>query len=373
MQNLYHLTAACQRAVPTSPLRPLLVLIICLVGFLAVACGPTTPPPTPEPTATATPFPRRSSFNDNVDAMNAAQAAMKEVEFGFASLVEESETRLRLEPGAAGSVVKLTYPLQPADPAEWTAVDSFVLAHATQKLLMSSGQVQRTTLGNIALAAPIGNLGDAIDHVAVWVVFADGTQAIVDLSPLSTDFAAQHQAEKFLGNLNQTESRFEEWRTGVYLNQLQPMTVVEEGTDKFYLLAQVLAFPDRYEFSLRSHAVQVADPMQPLRLIQGAMVTLKLERADFETTQAQLRAAGESAFQAQPELFTRLGSDRPDLNKILDDHLRLLWHMVTKLEHEPPSPDELIPATPTITPTPTSTPTPTPTPTPLLAEPLLTS
>jgi hypothetical protein len=305
--------------------------------------------------------------------MNAAQAALSEVEFGLAPLLEADDTRLHLEKGESGVVAKLAYPLQPADPAQWSAVDSFVMSYAAQTILLNTGQVQRVTLGSFDLAAPVANLGDVVNHVAVWVTFIDGTQAIVDLSPLSTDFAAQHKAEEFLGNINQVQERFELWREGVFLNNLQPMKVVDQEGETYYLLAQVLVFPDHYHFSLRVHTVQVADPMQPLRLVQGAMVSADLDRAKFETAQAQLLADGPTAFEQTPELITRQGSDNATLNNILTDNLSLLWHMVTKLEHEPPDPAELVPTTPTPTPSPTSTPTPTPTPTPNLADPLLTS
>jgi len=305
--------------------------------------------------------------------MNAAAAAMSEVEFGFAPLLEVAETRLRLETGPDGTVAKLAYPLQPEDPAQWPAVDSFVLSYATQISIQGTGQAQRVALGEFELAAPIADRGDTINHVAVWVTFVDGTQAVVDLSPLSTDFAALHKAEEFLGNFQDVQAQFTTWRGGVFLNQLQPLAVIEEGGDSYYLIAQVLVFPDRYQFSLRAHPVQVADPLQPLRLVQGTMVSSEFERAEFELLREELLSAGPTIFNTDATLTQRQGSDNTVLHTILDDHLDLLWLMVTKLEHIPPAPDELLPATPTVTPSPTSTPTPTPTPTPLLDEPLLTS
>ncbi|MDX1521400.1 MAG: hypothetical protein R3264_07220 [Anaerolineae bacterium] len=370
--NLRYVEAKQSTVVRQRSPKSFAVIFLLIALLFSVACT-STPPPTPVPTATATEIPRRSSFNDNVDAMNAAQAALKEVEFGFAPLLEDDNTRLRLEDSSTGTVLRLAYPQQPEDPTQWTAVDSFVLAHATQRVLLTTGQVERVVLGELELAAPVADRGDIITHVAVWVTFVDGTQAVIDLSPLSTDFAAQHQASAFLGSIAAVEERFNLWRDGVFLNQLQPMKIVEEAGERYFIVAEAQAFPDRYQFSLRTHTVQVADPMQPLRLIQGTMATVELDRADFETVQQQIEADGPLAFNENPDLVSRLGSDSPILNQILDEHLSLLWHMVTKLEHEPPDPSELVPATPTVTPTPTATPTPTPTPTPELAEPLITS
>jgi hypothetical protein len=51
------------------------------------------------------------------------------------------------------------------------------------------------------------------------------------------------------------------------------------------------------------------------------------------------------------------------LNDVADEHLNLLWHLITKFEHQDPDPT-MPTATPTVTPTPSPTPTPTPTPTP---------
>ena len=72
-------------------------IFLIVAGMLAACTG--TPPSPPTPTATATAIPRRSSFSDNVAAMNAAQTALSEVDFGLAPLLELDDTRLRLETG----------------------------------------------------------------------------------------------------------------------------------------------------------------------------------------------------------------------------------------------------------------------------------
>ena len=340
-------------------LRAGAMVAVLLMGLL-LSCSP-TPTPTPSPTPTPT-RPIGSSTNKNVKALNAVQAALNDLEFGFAPLLVQDETRVVLENTSDGEVARLAYPRQPADPAAWPAVDSFVLACAVRNVLLNFPQVEQVALGSFDLSAPIDNLGDLVNHTAVWVTFTDHTQAIVDLTPLATNFAAQHEIEKSIYAPSAIEEQFAIWREGVFLNQLQPMKVVTKEGETYYLLAQVLVFYDHYEFSLRVHPVQTADPMKPLRLMQGAQVSLEVDREDFEAMQELIATEGPAIFEQRPELLIRQGHDNQTLNVILDEHLHLLWHLVTKLEHRLPDPDFVPTPTPTFTPTPTPTPTPTATP-----------
>ncbi len=346
--------------------------LLILLALLVAACAP-TPEPTPEPTKTPTPFPQRSSFNDNVQAMNAAQAALNQMEFGFAPLLLEDETRITIETDSKQPLARLAYSPQPAEATDWPTGDSFILSLATRSILLDLPQVERVALGSFDLAAPVANLEDTIPHVAVWVTFADHTQAVIDLSPLSTDFAAQHKAQTFISDATDLQEQFDVWREGVFLDELQPMAVIEEAGQSYYLLSQVTIYPEQYEFTLRAHIAQVADPMQPLRLVQGTLTTVRLDRLDFGETQADIAAAGPEAFAQNTELFNRQGNDSEPLNAVLDDNLHLLWHLITKLEHDPLDPEEVTPATVTPTRTPSPTPTPTPTATPKRAQPLITS
>ncbi len=331
------------------------LVLIGIMALLVAACAAEPEiEPTPNPTATAT-RPPLAVNNDNVEALNAAQAALNQFQFGFAPLLEQDGTRLVLETGPAGPVARLAYPLQPADPRDWPAMDSFILAYAVQQALLESPQVRRAGLSRFDVAAAIGPEQKHVEHVAVWVRFTDGSQAVVDLSPLGTNYGARHPTRELLTEPDQIEPQFERWRRGVFLDVLQPMKVVEAGRNVYYVLAGMEVSPEFYTFSIRVHQAQTADPMRPLLLTRGAVVTAKIHRANFETVQKLVRADGPEAFVNKPDLTNRTGDNDPALNKILDEQLYLLWHMVTKIEQKS--------APPVATPTPTPVPTPTPTPT----------
>ncbi|GAB4422138.1 MAG: hypothetical protein Fur0044_19990 [Anaerolineae bacterium] len=322
------------------------------LAALLLACAPEEPRPLPTPTPTAT-RPLVIPDNDNVKALNAAKAALGDFEFGFASLLEEDATKIVIEPGPLGEVARLAYPPQPANPAEWPAVDSFILSYAIQQSLMQSPQVQGVALGRFGVAAPLDDLQDRVDHVAVWARFADGSQAIVDFSPLASSFGSLHSATELLTDAGQIENQFAQWRQGVPLDLLQPMKVVKKQNNVYYLLAQVLITPERYHFSLRAHLTQTATPIQPLRLTRGAAAVVEIKRTDYEALRKLLLADGPTAFNEKPELLTHRGDPDPTIQTVLTDQLPLLWHLVTKLEHQLPPPDAT--PVPTVTPTPTAT------------------
>ena len=131
------------------------------------------------------------------------------------------------------------------------------------------------------------------------------------------------------------------------------MKVVEKKSSVYYLLAQVLISPERYNFSLRVHLTQNATPIQPLRLTRGTMVAVEIKRADYEALRKLLLADGPEVFSQKPELLSRSGDNDPAMQAVLDENLPLLWHLVTKLEHHLPPPDSTPVPTPTLTPTPT--------------------
>lgn len=336
------------------PLPTVLLIAGALFGLVAFlpACASDEPTPTPAPSPTAT-RPLAIPNNDNVEALNAAKAALGKFEFGFAPLLENEATKIVIEPGPEGQLARLVYPLQPANPAEWPAVDSFILSYAVQQKLLQSPQVRGVALGRFGVAAPLDDLQNRVDHVAVWVRFADGSQAIVDFSPLASSFGALHSATELLTESSQIESQFAQWRQGVPLNLLQPMKVVTKNNNVYYLLAQVLITFDRYEFSLRVHLTQTATPIRPLRLTRGTMATVEIKRSDYEALRKLLLTDGPTAFNQKPELLTRRGDPDPTMQTILDENLPILWHLVTKLEHQLPPPNST--PVPTVTPTPTAT------------------
>jgi hypothetical protein len=305
--------------------------------------------------------------------LNTAQAALGEIEFGFAPLLVEDEAKIVIEVEDGAEIGRLTYRRQPADPAAWPTVDSFVSAYATRQVLRGLPQVRRVMLGSFSVSASVENAAEHIEHVATWVTFRDGSRAIVDLTPLATNFAARHMPDQMMTDSAQIEEIFADRREGVYLDQLQPMTTVEEDGELYYLLARVLIAYDRYTFSLRIHPVQMADPMNPMNLRPGATAGIEIDRTEFEKLQTLVADAGPPAFNQMPELLVRRGGNNNEaLTSVLDDNLHLLWHLVTKFEHEPPDPAAGPTPTPTSTPMPTPTPTPTPTATPRKL-PLLTS
>jgi hypothetical protein len=332
----------------------LLKILGAALGLIALlpACAEEPPPLTPTALPTST-RPLVIPDNDNVEALNSARAALGKFEFGFASLLEEDATRIVIEPGPEGDTARLAYPLQPADPAEWPVVDSFILAYAVQQNLLQSPHVRGVALGRFGVAAPLNNLQDRVDHVAVWARFADGSQAIVDFSPLASSFGSLHSATELLTDPDQIAGQFAQWREGVLLNVLQPMKVVEKKGSVYYLLAQVLITPERYNFSLRVHLTQKATPIQPLRLTRGTMAAVEIKRADFEALRKLLLADGPEIFSQKPDLLNHNGDADPAMQAVLNENLPLLWHLITKLEHHLPPPDST--PVPTVTPTPTAT------------------
>ena len=130
------LSSRQQQVKPVNLLKILGVIFLCLTTLLSGLRPRTGPNPhSPSPTPTK---PMVIPNNDNVEALNTAKAALGEFEFGFAPLLEEDATRVVIEPKPEGEVARLAYPLQPANPAEWPAMDSFVLAYAVQQSLLQS-------------------------------------------------------------------------------------------------------------------------------------------------------------------------------------------------------------------------------------------
>ncbi len=339
-------------APPQFPALLKILSLVCGMALFLLACTPDEPQPLSTPTPTAT-RPMAIPDNDNVEALNAAKADLGDFEFGFASLLEDDTTKIVIEPGPLGEVARLAYSPQPENPADWPAVDSFILSYAIQQSLTQSPQISGIALGRFGVAAPLDDLQDRVDHVAVWARFADGSQAIVDFSPLASSFGSLHSATELLTDAGQIENQFAQWREGVPLDLLQPMKVVEKRNNVYYLLAQVLVTPERYHFLLRVHLTQTATPIRPLRLTRGAVAEVEIKRADYEALRQLLLADGPTAFNQKPELLTHRGDPDPTMQAVLNDQLPLLWHLVTKLEHHLPPPDAT--PVPTVTPTPTAT------------------
>ncbi len=342
-----------------SRLEKYLAIILTVIFALVLgACMPDSEPtPTPRPTATR--IPDAAPRNANVETLNAAQATLGELNFGLAPLLLEKKTTLALKDTPDGQVIRMNYPAQPVDPTAWPAVDSFVSAYAIRETLLDSSQVSRVTLGEFGVPASVDGDTENVRHVAVWVTFVDGSRATVDLTPLSTNFAPRHTPERMIVDDAQVDAEFADRRNGVDMNQLQPMLVVEQDGELYYLLAKIGVDYNQYEFWLNLYPVEPADPMRPMNLRPGFSVGMEINRTEFDKLTQLLLDKGPDIFSDQPDLLTRVGRQNEAMTQIMDDNLHLLWHLMTKLEHEPPDP-----TLPTPTPVPTATPSPTPTPSP---------
>ncbi len=325
---------------------------------VAACAVPPDDRPTPSPTATST-RPSRPPRNSNVEALTNAQAAVGEFVFGLAPLLRQADTRLSLESRAGAEAVVMHYPSQPADPADWPVVDSFVLSYAVRQKLRVDPQVAQVSLGQFGVSSTVENSADRFEHTAVWVAFIDGTQAVVDLSPLSTAFAARHIPETMVSDESSLKGLFDLRRHQGDLNQWQAMQVINRDGQTWLLLAKVEATYGQYLFSLRLHPVQKADPMRPMELLPGYSASLEISRNDFADLQQLAQTTGPALFTEHPDLLTRRGPANPVMTAVMDDNLDLLWHMVARFEHVAPDP-----SLPTPTPLPPATPTPSPTPPP---------
>lgn len=337
------------------------LLIALLIAVLLAACSAepdATPTPTATPTQAAGP-PR----NENVEALNSAQAELDDQDFGFAPLLRHDEAKVVLQAFNGAETARLTYPAQPTNPAAWSTVDSFVSAYAVQQFMNNLPQVGRVALGHLNAPASIDALAENVDHYAAWVTFLDGSRAVIDLTPLAANFASRHLPDRMILETTEIEAVFEDRRTGVNLDTLQPLLIVDGETQPYFLLAKIGVSFERYKFSLHIYPLQPADPITPLSIRPGASAEVEINRDELETLQDLLNNAGPTAFNEQPQLLMRQGSTDEVMIEILDEHLDLMWHLITKFEHQPPDPTIPTP-TPTITPTPIPTPTPTVTPTP---------
>jgi len=310
------------------------IIILVLISWLLLACNGIelgTPPP-PEPTPTATPKNVTIAENRNAGALMAAHSAARELTYGLAPLLLLDETRLVITQTVDGvEAIYLNYPTQPENPAEWLGTDSFVLSKVAEQALSQSDAVLTTNIIQFGVAAPLETQGSSVQHLALSVDFADGTGTIVDLSPLATDFGALHTSYRFLLP-PEAQQTYSQRRSGVLLNTLQPMDVVEAYNEQYYLLAQIDILPQTYNFYLQAHNIQLATHTEALHLNRGSQIELSINRQDFEALQSLFKNEGETVFVDQPELWQQYGEDEFNLTAVLEENLRLMWHMVTKLE-----------------------------------------
>lgn len=280
----------------------------------------------------------RAGRLQNLETLKRAQDTPVPPHFGFAPLLLDENSRVVIKSKGDVRTAWLIYPQQPADPGDWTAGDSFVFAYAAQQRLQKEEQVRSATLGSLNVDASVGMERGFVGHTAVWVTFTDRSQAVMDLSPLAVSLSPRHFAKRLHRNAAAIEAEFAERREGVDLRRLRPLNVVLYDGQLYYLLVKLLALSDRYEFLLQAHRVTPANPNGPLRLSQGVKVTGVIGYEQFEPVQSLLTGDGPRIFNERPELLTRTGDPNLAVNAVLDDHLYLMWHLITKVEHPAESP-----------------------------------
>jgi hypothetical protein len=260
-----------------------------------------------------------------------------DVPYGLAPLLLHDDARVAvaLHPQTGQEVAVLDHPDQPADPARWLAHDCFASAYAVRAALADVDHVADVALGEVEFSTDIGDDYQNVTtrHVCALIVFTDSHTITVDLTPLAAEPLASRCDPTHVERDGDTiEQQFDNWRRYILLDKPQPMAVVEQDGQLYYLLAGALIHADAYEFALRGYPLQPATRDQPLQLGPGAIAGLVFKRSGFAETQALVAADGPQAFNVKSHLLIRAGDDDPTLAAVLDDHLYLLWHLVTKFE-----------------------------------------
>ncbi len=312
-------------------LRTILILIIIFLAFsdkVMERVALALPRPSALTEATA------ASARENSETLYQVQTALPNFEFGLAPLFYLDESQVIINATGPAPYAQLTYPKQPRFADEWPGFDSFVTAYAVRHQLLNQPNVHQVALGTFNVSASTEDYFDFVNHTAVWVTFDDGSQAIIDMTPLATTYGPRHFARSLSREGKKIERQFTKQRSRLNLNHLQPLKIVEQAGQPYYLLTKVMVYADRYEFYLAVYQVNTATSTQPIQLVEGARVRITLEQSTFDWAQAQLLAAGEESFSKNQTLFTRQGSPDPTLNAILDDNLTLMWHIIIKLKRQ---------------------------------------
>jgi hypothetical protein len=296
---------------------------LCLILFLSITLSACQT----RPAVTDDPLPEQDA-----QILARLQANLSDVDYGFAPLLLDPASQVTVEDGIA----YLVYPTQPDNPRDWQTMDCFATAYAVRDELLTSEHVADVALGLVTL--PSGLEDGLSRHVAAWVTFADGHTTIVDLTPLAAGpVGPAHTAVQWERDQDRLERQFQDWRHRIHLNKAQPMLVTRQNGHLYYLLAAVLILDDEYQFVLHDHQVQPATYDRPLQFNRSAVVGLRFDRADFANVRPMIASENAAtAFSTRPHLLTRQGDTDPTLNAVLDEHLYLLWHLVTKFSHGDP-------------------------------------
>jgi hypothetical protein len=288
--------------------------------------------------------------------------AVEGIDYGFAPLLLDPSARVVILPspasgrgdGGEGQVAYLTYPTQPADPLNWPTMDCFAFAYAVRRHLLSEfpDDVADVALALVELPSTLGDDYTSLTarHVYAWVTFTDSHVATLDLTPLAAEpVNPRHTPIMLVNHAAGLEIQFDAWRRRVSLRKAQPMLTVERSGTLYTLLAGVNVLADEYQFTLRAYETQPAlssswpdkdrtraTGNQSLEFIRGALAGLRFKRADFPQVQGMVESDGPDTFRVKSHLVIRKGDPDPTLAAVLDDHLSLLWHLVTKLQEPGP-------------------------------------
>jgi hypothetical protein len=262
-------------------------------------------------------------------------ALFEDVDYGLAPLLLDEHTQVVVQNGVA----YLDYPDQPDDPRAWQSTECFGYAYTIRNEILSDERVSDVALGLVTLPSGLGE-GKRSYHVAAWVTFRDGHTIPVDLSPLAADpIGPRYDAGQLVSDQAELDDQFQRLRQGVNLNQARAMLVTRRDGRLYYLLVSVLVMDDEYQFTLYGHRIRPATGEHSLRFDSNAVVGLRFRRSAFHQVQPTVAGEGPNAFNAKPHLLTRQGDEDAALNAVLDEHLYLLWHLVTKFEE----PDDAAP------------------------------
>lgn len=254
------------------------------------------------------------------------QADLGGTGYGLEPLLLHDDTRVIVQ----DDVAYLDYPDQPDDPRAWTATECFISAYAARRQLLADARVRDVALGLVTLPSGLQGGGNRY-HVAAWVTFRDGHTETVDLTPLAADpIGPRYDTDQLARDQAELDDQFQRMRRGVSLDKTRAMLLTRRDGQLYYLLVSVLVLEDEYQFTLYGHRVQPATRERSLQIDRSAVVALRFKRSAFREVQPTIIEDGPGAFNARPHWLSRQGDADPNLEAVLDAHLYLLWHLVTK-------------------------------------------
>jgi hypothetical protein len=248
--------------------------------------------------------------------------------YGLAPLLLDDDTRVLVQDGVA----YLDYPDQPAAPGDWPAIECFITAYAVRDQLLDNERVRDATLGRVTLDSGLQGGGNRY-HFVTQVTLADGSTTTIDLTPLAADqVGPRYDPDGLTRDAAQLDDQFQSMRQGVSLDKVRAMLTARRDGQLYYLLVSVLVLENEYQFTLYGHQMQPATRDRSLQITRSAILALRITRADLREVQTTLIKEGPGALAARSHWLTRQGDTHPALSTVLNEHLYLLWHLITKFD-----------------------------------------